>query len=174
MATKPTTRIPDWASGGTRTDPGAGKEASGWAVSERPPAQWWNWILGAIGDWLSWSETSIDANEVLLDAAAAAVGALDAKISKAVGRVTTDGSSGITQTTNSYGFTASIGSGLVLITFDTDFDGIDYFVQLTNASNDSNIYWCLPANKSFASVYVLGEDPATDAWDFYIDVKGVQ
>jgi hypothetical protein len=64
MATKPTDRILDWASGGTTTDPGGAKEAAGWTVSERPPAYWWNWILNSFGQWLTWSETSIDANEV--------------------------------------------------------------------------------------------------------------
>lgn len=60
MATKPTDRILDWASGGTATDPGGAKEATGWVVSERPPAFWWNWILNSFGQWLSWSEDSID------------------------------------------------------------------------------------------------------------------
>lgn len=60
MATKPTERILDWASGGTNTDPGASKEAAGWVVSERPPAFWWNWILNSFGKWLSWSEDSVD------------------------------------------------------------------------------------------------------------------
>ncbi len=60
MATKPTPRIPVWASGGSTTDPGAGKEAAGWLVDERPPANWWNWIWNAMGQWLGWAETSID------------------------------------------------------------------------------------------------------------------
>ena len=77
MATKPTTRIPDWASGGTRTDPGAGKEASGWTASERPPAQWWNWILSSFGQWLSWAETSIDAIEPLIPLIPVAIGSVD-------------------------------------------------------------------------------------------------
>jgi len=60
MATKPTDRILDWASGGTTTDPGGSKEAAGWLTSERPPAYWWNWILNSFGQWLSWAEDSID------------------------------------------------------------------------------------------------------------------
>ncbi len=60
MATKPTVRVPVWASGGSTTDPGAGKEAAGWLVDERPPANWWNWVWNAMGQWLEWSETSID------------------------------------------------------------------------------------------------------------------
>ena len=54
MATKPTKRILDWASGGTKTDPGAAKEAAGWLTSDRPPAQWWNWVLSSFGDWLTY------------------------------------------------------------------------------------------------------------------------
>ena len=60
MATKPTDRILDWASGGTATDPGGGKEAAGWLVSERPPAFWWNWILNSFGQWLTYFETATD------------------------------------------------------------------------------------------------------------------
>lgn len=59
MATKPTERILDWASGGTNTDPGSSKEAAGWTVSERPPAYWWNWILNSFGKWLSYFDTAI-------------------------------------------------------------------------------------------------------------------
>lgn len=66
MATKPSKRILDWASGGTATDPGGAKEAAGWVVSERPPAFWWNWILQSFGDWLSWSEDSIDEHAALV------------------------------------------------------------------------------------------------------------
>ena len=67
MATKPTDRILDWASGGTTTDPGAGQEATGWVVDDRPPANWWNWILNSFGQWLTWAETSIDAIETKTD-----------------------------------------------------------------------------------------------------------
>jgi hypothetical protein len=59
MATKPTDRILDWASGGTATDPGGSKESTGWVVSERPPAFWWNWILSSFGQWLSYFDTTI-------------------------------------------------------------------------------------------------------------------
>ena len=58
MATKPTERILDWASGGTVTDPGAGKEATGWVIDDRPPANWWNWILSSFGNWLRWFEST--------------------------------------------------------------------------------------------------------------------
>jgi len=60
MATKPTVRIPLWASGGTRTDPGGGKEATGWLPDERPPANWWNWVWNAMGQWAEYFETVTD------------------------------------------------------------------------------------------------------------------
>lgn len=67
MATKPTDRILDWASGGTTTDPGGAKEAAGWVIDDQPPANWWNWILNSFGQWLSWSEDSIDDIETKTD-----------------------------------------------------------------------------------------------------------
>lgn len=60
MATKPTPRIPVWASTGSKTDPGASKEAAGWNVSEKPPAEWINWVDNAIGQWLEYFETYTD------------------------------------------------------------------------------------------------------------------
>lgn len=60
MATKPIKRILDWASGGTQTDPGGAKEATGWILNERVPFTWLNWIFASYGEWLSWAETSID------------------------------------------------------------------------------------------------------------------
>jgi hypothetical protein len=54
MATEPTDRILDWASGGSTTDPGGSKEAAGWLTSERIPANWWNWILNSFGQWLTY------------------------------------------------------------------------------------------------------------------------
>jgi hypothetical protein len=60
MATKPTVRIPNWASAGTKTDPGGSKEATGWVVSERPPASWFNWIYNAFGQWLDYFEEVTD------------------------------------------------------------------------------------------------------------------
>jgi len=64
MATKPTDRILDWASGGSTTDPGAGKEATGWVADDRPPANWWNWILNSFGQWLAYFEEVTDEQPV--------------------------------------------------------------------------------------------------------------
>lgn len=71
MATKPTVRIPLWASGGTTTDPGGSKEAEGWITSERPPANWWNWVLNAIGQWLEYFEERTDLSPTVIGRATA-------------------------------------------------------------------------------------------------------
>ena len=63
MATKPTERIPDWASTGTVADPGTSKEAAGWLTSERMPAGWLNWIWNTFGKWVSYLEDITDENE---------------------------------------------------------------------------------------------------------------
>ena len=171
MATKPTTRIPDWASGGTRTDPGAGKEASGWAVSERPPAEWWNWILGAIGDWLSWSETSIDANEV-------DIAALQELQPKARGTVAV--ASGVaTKSTDSYGFTPTVSGGSIVLTWDTAFADTDYFMQVTNANNTGFILSTSRPSGTFAWVHATNkdgsaQDPASVDMTVHIEAVGAQ
>jgi hypothetical protein len=100
MATKPVVRIPNWASGGTKTDPGAGKEAAGWEVNERPPASWFNWIYNAFGQWISWAEDSIDDLEV--------------RRVQAFGRVASNGSGGASVVYNGSGLAAPsiLGSAL--------------------------------------------------------------
>ena len=57
---KPTERIPLWADAGTKIDPGGAKESAGWLTSERPPAAWINWIYNTFGQWLSWTEQTVD------------------------------------------------------------------------------------------------------------------
>lgn len=54
MATKPTS-LPEWASGPAAEiqDPGAGKRAIGW-IAEKPPHEWFNWLLNLIYQWCSW------------------------------------------------------------------------------------------------------------------------
>lgn len=54
---KPTVRIPQWANAGSKTDPGTSKEDTGWLVNDRPPANWLNFIWGAIGEWLDFVAT---------------------------------------------------------------------------------------------------------------------
>ena len=171
MATKPTPRIPDWASGGDRTDPGAGKEATGWVPSERVPAEWWNWLLGAIGDWLSWSETSIDANET-------DIAALQAWESKALGHITV-ASGATTDSAGSFGFSSDVQSGAIEITFDTAFASTDYFLQVTAADNTGYYYTTSRVTPSVAWIHPYDgaggtASPATYDQNLYLDAKGEQ
>ena len=110
MATKPTDRILDWASGGTTTDPGGSKEAAGWVTDDRPPANWWNWILNSFGQWLSYFEDHTDEFLPVLHA-----------------YVVTDGA-GSTTTLVGSGFTggATVGSDGVSLTFTNTQAGINY------------------------------------------------
>jgi hypothetical protein len=64
MATKPTPRIPVWASTGSKTDPGGTKEAAGWSASEKPPANWFNWLLNSIGQWLGYFDDLVPCHSV--------------------------------------------------------------------------------------------------------------
>lgn len=60
MATKPlSSTLPRWADtvAGDPTkvsEPAAGKKDIGWAVAEKPPAQWKNWLLLQTYNWLVW------------------------------------------------------------------------------------------------------------------------
>ena len=60
MATKPlTSTLPRWAdtvaADPTKVvEPASGKKDIGWAVAEQPPAQWKNWLLLQIYNWLVW------------------------------------------------------------------------------------------------------------------------
>ncbi len=53
MATKPTV-VPTWATGGIRTTPSGGQQASGFANGDRPPAGWLNWLFGYLTDWIAY------------------------------------------------------------------------------------------------------------------------
>ena len=50
-AVKPTDTV-DWSAAGV--EPPAGKKSGGWATSERPPANWWNWLLTTISAWVTY------------------------------------------------------------------------------------------------------------------------
>ena len=156
MATKPTTRIPDWASGGTRTDPGAGKEASGWNASERPPAQWWNWLLGAIGDWLTYLDDSVNGGGYRISLA------LDSTKSWDVSAQTT------TVRSASFAGSLSNGSGKMYVCSLTNV--YEYYVgeayaptnavyngtfDLTTDSSDS-LHECIHVNDAGTRMYTLG------------------
>ncbi len=45
---------PQWATSATKTEPGAGKKASGFAEGDRYPAEYSNWLLGLFSDWFQW------------------------------------------------------------------------------------------------------------------------
>lgn len=59
MATRPTDK-PEWSTSGTNTDPGAVKKAAGWLPSEKPPAQWWNWIWNNTYQWVDWLDQEME------------------------------------------------------------------------------------------------------------------
>lgn len=51
--------LPRWASTVSAdparvVEPPAGKKDIGWDVAEKPPAQWKNWLLLQVYNWLSW------------------------------------------------------------------------------------------------------------------------
>lgn len=51
--TKPT-KVPRWADTGSITEPAEGKKDDGWLVEEKPPAQYFNWLLNLTGSWFKW------------------------------------------------------------------------------------------------------------------------
>lgn len=63
------TLYPEWASGASASiiEPPAGKKVAGWLPKERPPAQYMNWILKRIKDWIEWSYES----EIIMPACSA-------------------------------------------------------------------------------------------------------
>jgi hypothetical protein len=54
MATRPTANTPRFSTSGTNTEPSSGKKAAGWAVNERVPAQWLNWLQWSAGEWVDY------------------------------------------------------------------------------------------------------------------------
>lgn len=48
------TKIPRWATTGSRVEPTELKKDAGWATQEKPPAQTMNWLHGYAGDWITW------------------------------------------------------------------------------------------------------------------------
>ena len=43
--------MPQWDNAGS--DPGSTKKTNGWLVSEKPPAQWFNWLFNRIYNCIS-------------------------------------------------------------------------------------------------------------------------
>lgn len=61
MATKPTD-LPEWASGmlADIVNPTGAKKALGWVTGEKPPAQYFNWLLNNIYMWAIWLQAYED------------------------------------------------------------------------------------------------------------------
>ncbi|MCC6178801.1 MAG: hypothetical protein WAZ94_15305 [Phycisphaerales bacterium] len=54
MATKPT-NLAEWATGAAPiTEPLLAEKQAGWAVASKPPAQWFNWWMKLIHQWILW------------------------------------------------------------------------------------------------------------------------
>lgn len=53
--------LPEWADGGGAavTDPSSGKKALGWLPAERPAAQFMNWWMNNVFQWVSYFNTGI-------------------------------------------------------------------------------------------------------------------
>ncbi len=53
---------PDWATSGTRTNPGSPAIAQGYVPDFVPPAEWHNWQFGYAGDWIRWLDQQVQQN----------------------------------------------------------------------------------------------------------------
>jgi hypothetical protein len=64
FATDATYAISDkpWSETATKVQPVAALVASGFEPKRRPPAQYFNWLFGNIGDWIDWLDTSVFAD----------------------------------------------------------------------------------------------------------------
>lgn len=85
MATKPTVRQPTWATDGGAdiTDPGAGQQADGWDVDDKPPAGWMNWWKNAVGQWTDYFEDQTDENETNITTNTGDIATLTTDLAKA-------------------------------------------------------------------------------------------
>ena len=62
---KPTLK-PDWVVGQSGTnivEPTSGKKAAGWVADERPAAEYWNWLLQNISEWIDYVDSVSDTLE---------------------------------------------------------------------------------------------------------------
>jgi hypothetical protein len=50
---KPTANT-KWAASATKTEPSSGEKDAGWTVGAKPPAQWFNWWMDAVDQWVKW------------------------------------------------------------------------------------------------------------------------
>jgi len=169
MATKPTDRILDWGSGGTTTDPGAGKEAAGWLVSERPPANWWNWILNSFGKWLTYFETWTD----------------ETRQTRVSGRVFSQGASADTpQLQGEFGIdtpqSGDVTSTYIIVRFITPFASSTEYVSMVTSHGVATAIMWVPVAVSTTVIWVYpyrvsdgaAQNPLTTSMGFNLDVKG--
>ncbi len=89
---KPTT-VPGWnTDGSNRTNPGAGKRATGWAPGERPPANYFNWLLHWLGAWAEYLDAGALEGDHSIDGALDVTGGVtSAGTIHADGDLTADG-----------------------------------------------------------------------------------
>lgn len=60
------TELPRWADvGGDIVEPNSAKKDVGWVSAERPPAQYFNWILNLIYQWIEWLRSENHDTKVL-------------------------------------------------------------------------------------------------------------
>ena len=174
MPTKPTDRILDWASGGTTADPGGAKEAAGWLAADRPPANWWNWILNSFGQWLTWTESEID--EIPATVRTRVLGAMNS-----VGA--SNDTPVITSTETSVGIdtpqSGDVTSTTITVRFITAFANNDYTAIVTNGGgSSSNHFLVFTKNTTSMSVAVhrvsdgATVNPLTTSVKFFMDIKG--
>lgn len=71
MASRPTEK-PEWTQGnpGVQDEPTGSEKFGGFAPNERPPAQWVNWILANLSDWVDWldQQEQLASEQVFFDA----------------------------------------------------------------------------------------------------------
>lgn len=54
-----------WSATPTRVEPDAGDKAAGFDPGEKPPAQWFNWLLGVLANWVAYFDDHLLTPEVL-------------------------------------------------------------------------------------------------------------
>jgi len=177
MATKPTDRILDWASGGTATDPGGSKEAQGWSVGERPPAYWWNWILNSFGQWLSWAEGELD--EYPETVRTRVLGAIESVGGSDTTPVIKSDTTAVGIDTPQAGDVTSAG---ITVRFTTPFADDKYTPIITVDGDVAAYYIRVIISKSATGMTVgIGQvsdgaalNPLSQSLGFYMDIKGAQ
>lgn len=145
---------PEWASGGSAviTDPSSGKKALGWAVSEKPPAQYFNWWMNLVYQWVqylaglageafTWTAAHIFSAAVTFNGAigGASDAATTAQLNRLRGKnlckvwayISTDGSGGVSLHDGFNVASVAISFGVLTITFAQGMADTEYSVNVT-------------------------------------------